>query len=88
VTASRVTLLINGRDCGSRLVPNEDPKHAINQEWTVDSWAVRWQAARGIPLKIEFAVDPRSDMPFGLNISNYPEGYSIEEVRPIQVEIR
>jgi hypothetical protein len=88
VTASRITLLINGRDCGSRLVPNEDPKHAINQEWTVDSWAVRWQAARGVPLKIEFAVDPRSDMPFGLNISNYPEGYSKEELRPIQVEIR
>ncbi|MDX6695443.1 MAG: mannan endo-1,4-beta-mannosidase [Blastocatellia bacterium] len=88
VTATRVTLLINGRECGSRLIPVEDPKHAVTQEWTIDSLAVRLQAARGLPLSIRFVVKPDADMPYGLNISNYPEGYSDKEVRPIQVEVR
>jgi hypothetical protein len=35
-----------------------------------------------------FKVDPNFDMPYGLNISNYPEGYAKEEVRPVQVEVR
>jgi mannan endo-1,4-beta-mannosidase len=88
VTATKVTLLINGKDCGSRLIPEEDPKHAVNQEWLVKSYAVRLQAARGLPLHIMFKVDPNFDMPYGLNISNYPEGYAKEEVRPVQVEVR
>jgi len=88
VVASRVTLLINGSDCGSRVVAPEDPKHAVNQEWIIDSWKIRTQAARGLPLRLEFAVEAKADLPFGLNISNYPEGYSKDEVRPIQVEIR
>lgn len=88
VTATRVTLLINGTDCGSRLIPVEDPKNAVTQAWTVDSLGVRLRAARGLPLSIRFSVEPAADMPYGLNISNYPEGYSEKEVRPIQVEVR
>jgi hypothetical protein len=88
VTATRVTLMINGTDCGSRLVPVEDPKHAVTQEWTIDSLGLRLQAARGLALSVRFVIKPDADMPYGLNISNYPEGYSDKEVRPIQVEVR
>lgn len=88
VTATRVVLMINGTDCGSRLIPAEDPKHAVTQEWNVDSFSVRLQAARGLPLSIRFSVKPDADMAYGLNISNYPEGYSDKEIRPIQVEVR
>jgi mannan endo-1,4-beta-mannosidase len=88
ISATRVTLFINGRNCGSRLISPEDPKNVVNQEWVVDSLGAKIQAARGLPLKISFVVDPKADQPFGLNISNYPEGYSKDEVRPIQVELR
>jgi mannan endo-1,4-beta-mannosidase len=88
VTATRVTLLINGTDCGSRLIPVEDPRHAVTQQWVITSLGVRLQAARGLPLSIRFVVKPDADMPYGLNISNYPEGFSDKEVRPIQVEVR
>lgn len=88
VTATRVTLFINNTNCGSRLIPVEDPKKVVNQEWIVDSLGVRLRAARGLPLSIRFAVEATADMPYGLNISNYPEGYSEKEVRPIQVEVR
>ncbi|HEV2914982.1 MAG TPA: cellulase family glycosylhydrolase [Pyrinomonadaceae bacterium] len=85
---TRVTLLINGTDCGSRLVPVEDPRHAVTQEWSVDSYRVRLQAARGLQLNIRFAVQTDADKPYGLNISNYPAGYSDHEVRPIEIEVR
>jgi mannan endo-1,4-beta-mannosidase len=88
VTATRVTLMINGTDCGSRLIPVEDPKRAVTQEWTIDSLGVRLQAARGLPLSIRFVVKADADLPYGLNISNYPAGYSDKEVRPVQVEVR
>jgi mannan endo-1,4-beta-mannosidase len=86
--ATRLTLLINGTDCGSRLIPIEDPKHAVTQEWVVTSLGLRLRAARGLPLSIRFTIKPDADLPYGLNISNYPEGYSDKEVRPIQVEVR
>lgn len=85
---TRVTLLINGKDCGSRLVPVEDPKQAITQEWSVDTYALRLQAARGQSLSVRFAVTTTADKPYGINISNYPAGYSEREVRPIEVQIR
>jgi hypothetical protein len=85
---TRVTLLINGKDCGSRLIAVEDPKHALTQEWKVDSYSVRLQAARGLQLSIRFSVQADADYPYGINISNYPAGYSEHEVRPIEVEIR
>src|SRR5205807_7219676 len=30
---TRVTLFVNGTDCGSRLIPWEDPKAPLIQEW-------------------------------------------------------
>jgi hypothetical protein len=87
VDATTVTLFINGVDCGSRTMSDEDPKNVVNQEWKIDSYKLRLQAARGLPLQVRFVVQPGSDKPYGLNISNYPEGYSREEVRPIQVDI-
>jgi mannan endo-1,4-beta-mannosidase len=83
-----VTLFINDTNCGSRLVPVEDPKHALTQEWRIDSYRVRLQAARGLQLSIRFAVTTDADKPYGVNISNYPAGYSDHEVRPIEVQIR
>jgi mannan endo-1,4-beta-mannosidase len=85
---TRVTLFINGTNCGSRLVPVEDPGHALTQEWRVDSYRVRLQAARGLQLSIRFAVTTDADMPYGVNISNYPAGYSDREVRPVEIQIR
>jgi len=85
---TRVTLLINGTDCGSRLIAVEDPKQAITQEWSVDTYALRLQAARGQSLSVRFAVTTTADKPYGVNISNYPAGYSEHEVRPIEVQIR
>lgn len=85
---TRVTLFINGTDCGSRLIPVEDPKHAVTQEWMVDSYSLRLAASRGLPLNIRFGVEVNADHPYGINISNYPAGYSEHEVRPIEVEVR
>lgn len=88
VSASRITLLINGIDCGSRLVPVEDAKQAIIQEWVVDSLRVRMLAGRGLPLSIRFAVLVDADKPFGLNISNYAESHNRPNEKPIEVEVR
>jgi mannan endo-1,4-beta-mannosidase len=88
VTASRVTLLINGIDCGSRLVPVEDKSQALVQEWTIDSIRVRMLAGRGLPLSIRFAVQVDADQPFGLNISNYAESHNRPNQKPIEVEVR
>jgi mannan endo-1,4-beta-mannosidase len=83
---SRVTLFVNGTNCGARLVPIEKPPAAVIQEWRVDALAVRWQAMRGQPLKIRFAVEPEADLPYGLNISNFP--YDAGETAPVEVEVR
>jgi hypothetical protein len=88
VVATRITLLINGIDCGSRLVPVEDPKRAIVEEWVVDSLRVRMLAGRGLPLSIRFAVMVDADAPFGLNISNYAESHNRPNQKPIEVVIK
>lgn len=88
VTATRVSLLVNGKDCGSRLVSAEIPGKAIMQEWNVDSIAVRMHASRGFALSIRFVVKVDADQPFGLNISNFSEGHQPPDERPIQVQIR
>jgi mannan endo-1,4-beta-mannosidase len=88
VTATRITLLINGINCGSRLIPNEDQKQAIVPEWTVDSLRVRMLTGRGLPLSIRFAVLVDADQPFGLNISNYAESHNRPNEKPIEVEVR
>jgi mannan endo-1,4-beta-mannosidase len=87
VAASRVTLLINGQDCGSRLVSVEDAQNARVEEWVVDSYRVRLLAGRGDALSIRFAVLVESGAPFGLNISNYAESHNRPNQKPIEVVI-
>jgi mannan endo-1,4-beta-mannosidase len=88
VKQTRVTLLINGKDCGSRLIPVAEPgQPPLIQEWRVDSWAVRLRAARGQPISIRFAVRVDVDKPFGVNISNWPEGYDARGAKPVEVEV-
>ena len=84
---TRVTLLVDGKFMGSRLIPWEDPKSPLIQEWKIDSWNVRLRAARGYPLAIRFAVTPESDWLYGVNISNWPEGYEAHEATPVEVTI-
>lgn len=85
---TRVTLFINGTDCGSRLIPVEPAKQALVQEWSSDSWALRLRALRGLPLMIRFAVTVDSDWLYGINISNWPEGYDAHDASPVEVEVR
>ena len=86
---TRVTLFVNGSDCGSRLVAIEPKNQPSIQQWNVDGFFVRLRAMRGVPLKIRFAVTPEADWPYGVNISNWPEGYdNRKDTRPIEVEIR
>jgi mannan endo-1,4-beta-mannosidase len=86
---TRVTLLINGTDCGSRLVSfHQKGNQPDIQQWVVDKWVVRARAMRGLPLTISLAVTPESDLPYGLNISNWPEGYDAGETKPLEVQIR
>ncbi len=85
---TRVTLFVNGTDCGSRLIPWEDPKAPLIQEWKIDSWGPRLRAARGLPVEIRFAVTPESDWLYGINISNWPVGFESHDRTPVEVEIR
>jgi len=85
---TRVTLFVNGTDCGSRLIPWEDPKAPLIQEWKIDSWSPRLRAARGKSLAIRFEVTPEADWLYGVNISNWPVGYESHDAAPVEVEIR
>jgi len=85
---TRVTLFVDGTECGSRLIPVEDPKAPLIQEWKIDSWSLRLRAARGFPLTIRFAVTVESDWLYGVNISNWPEGYNSHDAAPVEVELR
>ncbi len=85
---TRVTLFVNGKDCGSRLIPAGPLGQPLIQEWTVDAWSVRLRAMRGQPITIRFAVLPESDWLYGLNISNWPEGYEAHDAKPVEVEVR
>ncbi len=84
---TRVTLFVNGTDCGSRLVPVEDPKAPVVQEWKVDSWLPRLRAARGLPFTVRFAVTPDADWLYGINISNWPEGFDSHDMTPLEIEV-
>lgn len=86
--ASRISLFIDDADCGSRLVGREEPGRPLVQEWVVDSFLVRLRAARGLPLSVRFVVRADADQPFGLNISNWPEGYDARGHSPVEVLIR
>ncbi|MEK6283814.1 MAG: cellulase family glycosylhydrolase [Acidobacteriota bacterium] len=84
-----VTLFINGTDCGSRLVSFHQPgSQPAIQEWVVDTYSVRLRAMRGLPLRIRLAVTPESDWPYGVNLSNWPEGYETGDAKPVEVELR
>ncbi len=88
ITHTRVTLFINDTDCGSRLVPLEQPPNAVIQEWRVNSWLPRLDASRGKPLRVRFETTPTADQPFGINISNFPEWFKAGETKPVEVEVR
>ena len=85
---TRVTLFVNGADCGSRLIPIEDRREPLIQEWRIDGFFVRLRAMRGLPLTICFAVTPESDWLYGVNISNWPEEYESHDAKPVEVEVR
>jgi mannan endo-1,4-beta-mannosidase len=85
---TRVTLFVNGADYGSRLIPVEAAKQPLIQEWSIDSWSLRLRAARGLPITIRFAVTADSDWLYGINISNWPEGYDAHDAKPVEVELR
>lgn len=88
IDATRVTLFIDGHDCGSRLVSLETKPRATIHEWRTRSLAVLASAARGRPLNVRFAVTLDADQPFGLTISNFPEGFDAYGASPVEVELR
>ena len=85
---TRVTLLVEGWNGGSRLIPVEPEGRPIVQEWHLTGRFLRLRAMRGLPLKVRFAVTPESDWLYGVNVSNWPEGYDSKDSRPVEVELR
>jgi len=85
---TRVTLFVEGWNAGSRLIPVEPQGQPIIQEWRLTGMFLRLRAMRGLPLKIRFAVTPESDWLYGVNISNWPEGFDSKDARPVEVELR
>jgi mannan endo-1,4-beta-mannosidase len=86
--STRVTLYINGTNCGTRLAAMEREPNAHIQEWHVKNLMPRYHAWRGHALTIRLAVDLNADLPFGINISNFPEWFHAGETKPIEVEVR
>jgi mannan endo-1,4-beta-mannosidase len=85
---TRVTLFVEGSNAGSRLIPVETTGQPLIQEWHLTGMFLRLRAMRGLPLKIRFEVTPESDWLYGVNISNWPEGYDSKDTRPVEVELR
>ena len=85
---TRVTLFVDGWNGGSRLIPVEPKGQPLIQEWRLNGLLLRLRAMRGQPLKIRFAVTPESDWLYGVNISNWPEGYDSRDAKPVEVELR
>ena len=85
---TRVTLFVNGHDCGSRLIPVEDPKQPLTQVWNVKNLLVRFRAMRGLPLVVRFEVKADADWPYGVNISGWPAGFNSGEMTPLEVDVR
>lgn len=85
---TRVSLFVNGYDYGSRLIPAPESNTPLIQEWRVEGFLSRLQAMRGSPIKIRFAVAPDADWIYGVNISNWPEGYESNDAKPVEVEVR
>jgi hypothetical protein len=85
---TRVTMFVNGADCGSRLISVEPAAQPLIQEWQIDTFFVRLRFMRGLPVTIRFAVTFESDWLYGVNISNWPEGYESHDAKPVEVEVR
>jgi mannan endo-1,4-beta-mannosidase len=85
---TRVTLFVQGWNGGSRLIPFEPKGQPLIQEWRLTGALLRLRAMRGLPLTIRFAVTPESDWLYGVNISNWPEGYDSHDSKPVEVELR
>lgn len=85
---TRVTLLVDGWNGGSRLIPVEPKGQPIISEWRLTGRLLRLRAMRGLPLTVRFAVMPESDWLYGVNISNWPEGYDAKDAKPVEVELR
>jgi mannan endo-1,4-beta-mannosidase len=85
---TRVTLFVNGRDCGSRLIPVEDPKQPLTQVWNVSDLLIRFRAMRGLPMTLRFEVKADADWPYGVNISTWPAGFDSGEMTPVELELR
>jgi hypothetical protein len=85
---TRATLFVEGWNGGSRLIPVEPEGQPLIQEWRLTGRFLRLRAMRGLPLTIRFAVTPESDWLYGVNISNWPDGYDSKDARPVEVELR
>ena len=85
---TRVSLFVDGRDAGSRLIPVEDPKQPLVQEWRLNNFLARLRAMRGLALRIRFTVTPDADWPYGVNISTWPAGFNSGERTPVEIEVR
>ena len=85
---TRVTLFVDDWNGGSRLIPFEAKGQPLVQEWRLTGMLLRLRAMRGVPMKIRFEVTPESDWLYGVNISNWPEGYDSKDARPVEVELR
>jgi hypothetical protein len=85
---TRVTLFVNGTDCGSRLIPVEPAQQPLIQVWRVDALLLRLRAMRVKSISIRFTVTPESDWLYGVNISNWPEGYDSHDAKAVEVEVR
>jgi hypothetical protein len=70
------------------LVGVEPKGQAYVQEWRLTGLLLRLRAMRGESLSIRFSVAPESDWLYGINISNWPEGYDPHDSRPVEVELR
>jgi mannan endo-1,4-beta-mannosidase len=86
IKQSNVTLFVNGANCGTRLVELPPTDKANVYEWTIDSWALTWQAGRGEKLLIRLAVEPTAEHPYGVTIANFP--FDSKGVTPIEIELR
>lgn len=84
-----VTLFVEGWNAGSRIVPLPSTRSQVNVlEWRLTGRLLRLHAMRGLPMSVRFAVTPDSEWLYGINISNWPEGYDSNNARPVEVELR
>jgi mannan endo-1,4-beta-mannosidase len=88
IQETRVTLFVNGTNCGTRLINVEHAPNIVMPEWRVRAWQPRYHAWRGHALTLRFEVEINADRPFGINISNFPEWFKAGDIKPVEVEVR